>query len=223
MDPYSIRRRLGERQFDPLPRGQYLEKLRVVADESASHEARTLAKEELLKAHFRLIANLIDAVTVGIEGPSDNFDSMAGHMYSELSEMAEYACDTGTALSTMIVRRVAFRICSKIRHEDADRRAIAQAKLLKECEPATESSQAQKRIWLEESCAELRAAVEVLPETERNVCQALDYGLETEQDFTISDVARALGIPETTARSAFVRAREWLQHRFKDSQNGQPS
>ena len=237
MDTYSLRKRLGEKQFDILSPEAYLTKLRVVADQSATAVDHNLAKEELLNAHLRLIAGtirrILDSVRakggytaqrsgVGIDEVSDLFNSMAGHVYDELTDMAVRATERGFQLSSAIVDRVAKRIFSKIRTSITQKNTAAfdLPDLLEQLAAAGEPFSVLESVILDEAYTELRSTAESLPGNQGLVFQAMIYGFETGQDLTIADIARALNIPETTARSAYHAARKILMERFPDLANG---
>lgn len=233
MDPTSLRNRLGEKQFKPLPLDKYLERLRVVVDRSARPEQRKVAKDDLFNAHLGLIAReirrLLDATRakggyagprdgIGIEESSDLFGSMAGHMYNELTDMALAAAEGGFRLGAAISHRVLCRLVGKIRKATAQKRTadFEPSELLEQLGANSEPFSVLEGLGVDDAYAELCAATDDLPETERLVVQTLMYSFETGQDLTLAQVARALGIPETTARSAFQRAREKLQRRFPE-------
>jgi len=233
MDPYSLRKRLGVKKFEPLPLDKYLERLRVVVDGSAPPEQRNAAKDDLFNAHLGLIAReirrLLDATRakggyagardgIGIDESSDLFDSMAGHMYHELTEMALAAVEGGFRLGAAISHRVGRRLVDKIKKATAQKRTadFEPSELLGQLAANNGAFSDLEEVLLRDARSELCAATDDLPETERLVVQTLMYGFETGQDLTVAQVARELGIPETTARSAFKRAREKLQRRFPE-------
>lgn len=237
MNPYSLRGRLGEEQFNILTAEEYLAKLRVVADESAPPVERKIAKDDLLNAHLRLIAKTIRGILesarrkggytgprdgVGIQDRSDLFNSMAGHVYEELTSIAVRATEGGFKLSTAIAARVAKLLFSKFRAAGAQKNTadFALPEVLDEHADNDDAFSVLETLLVDEAYQELKSTAEAMPGNQRLVFQALIYGFETGQDLTIAEIARALNIKETTARSAYHAAKTRLTERFPELANG---
>lgn len=240
MDPYSLRRRLNDKQFEILTAADYLAKLKVVVDVTAPAVERKAAKDDLLNAHLRLIAGTISRILgaagkgasrrIGIDESSDLFNAMAGQVYEELTSMAVAAAQGGFHLSSAIAHRVTMRMFSKFREAGAAMRQLkfASPKVLAEYADPDDPLGALEALLVEEAGAELKAAYSELkaaasglPGNQGLVFQTLIYGIETDQGLTIADVARELNIKETTARSAYHKAKETLQRRYPEMGNGE--
>lgn len=237
MTTYSLRNKLKEEQFEVLNSEQYLEKLRIIADESAPTSDRNRAKEDLLNAYLKLIAKVIDKVlkdtrrkgsylitrnALSIDEVSDLLDSMAGHMFSQLTDMANRASKHGFRLSSAIMDRVAKKLTDKMRALNAQRRTstFESPDSLPEITSDGEQYSVLESMIMEESYAELRDTAQSLPGIQGLVLQALIYGFETQQDLSLAEIARALKIPQTTARSAYQSAKKKLRDRFPEFANG---
>lgn len=228
-DPYSVRNQFGDDDFDILDKERYLDLLQVVSGQKSGD--REAAKHELFQAHLKLVEKKIGKIlkqaganagfaggTGGIrdEGRSDLFNSIAGSVYGELSSMAQAAAGSNKPfiLSSMIAWRVGCRVINRLRRASADKRnaGFANPEILDEV--GDDALTFLERRMLSELLTELREVVESLPETERRVVLAIHYGIDSEQNLHITRVADALGMPRTTAQSAYERAIEKLRVRF---------
>ena len=236
MSSYSLHSRLHETEFDHLDPEQYLALMGVVADVTKPNEERAQAKEDLLKAHFRLIAKLIrkflnefrangeyrNLQRIGVEDRSDLFNSLAARMYAQMTDMAVSATEGDFKLSSAITVRVTCRLMDKLRRSTAKKWTanFNDSELLDTLSQSNEPLDALESLMLKEADQENRAAIAALPGNQGLVWQALAYGLETGQDLTITAIAKQLEISRTTAQSAYQAGKQKLQARFSDEDAG---
>ena len=243
MSSYSLHSRLHETEFDHLHPEQYLALMGVVADVTKPDEQRAQAKEDLLKAHFRLIAKLIrkflnefrangeyrNLQRIGVEDRSDLFNSLAARMYAQMTDMAVSAPEGDFKLSSAITVRVTCRLMDKLRRSTAKKRKpnFNDSELLDTLSQSNDPLDALESLMLKEADQENRAAIAALhdniaalPGNQGLVWQALAYGLETGQDLTITAIAKQLEISRTTAQSAYQAGKQKLQARFSDEDAG---
>lgn len=233
MSSDSLRRRLHEARFAPLPEPEYLARLRIVANTALPSEQRAAAKEELLQSHLRLIAGSIRSYLnsvcqihgaplsrtgIGIDEMSDLINSMAGAIHADMTDMAQRATTHRFSLAAAIIDRVCKRLCSKVRAATAQKRTTGRngSELVEHLISSHEPIDTLEALVIQESAELLRAAVSDLPETQAMVFEAFMHGLDAQQDITQAKIAEQLNMPPTTVRSAFQAGRKKLQAMFPD-------
>ena len=232
MSDYTLRGNLNDEQFEPLTSYQYLEKLSIVANELSAPEDREAAKDELLNAHFRLIAGTIHRklksarAKGGYSGPRDGIDidglsdliiSEAGHVYAELTSMAAAAIQNQYELSSVIAHRVGLRVLDKMRKASAKKRGGNQTvEELFEDPSVGDPYEEMERLMNTELYAEIDSFSEDMAGTKGLVLRAVIHGIEHDEDINITNIARALKIPETTARSAYSAAKKIVRERYPE-------
>ena len=221
-------------QDKSLSKTEYLEMLSTVADHSAPAGDRKAAKARLIEAHMHLIAWAVNnavkklrpekgvaGTAIGIEDFSDLLNSAARGIFSDLTKIAVAAEENDFAFSTLIVPRVQNRVIDKIRRLKAAKRTaeFVPADELNQLSNGQDHFQLAENMILKEAFEELRSAIELLSETERNVLLAMVHATERGEFLTVTEVARVLEMPPTTVRCAYNKAKEKLREWLSDDED----
>lgn len=232
-DHHSLRSRLGESQFQRLSDERYLELLQIVQNSEPSPE-RTAAKEVLFETHLQQIVKAFNEHIKGTgvfaaDGVSGAFNEVAAAVYKDLSRLADKAKTNGKPFSftKMVGTCATWRAIDQFNKQ---RRTLGKEPVsftnteFADALPEPLSRQDVELLGIlfnENARQELKAAVENLSDTEREVIQALHYGEDTDQDLNITRVAETLGKPRTTVQSAYTSGIEKLKKHFENQQRNQ--
>lgn len=231
-DPVEI---IRSEQFDHFATPEeHLKTLRVFAVSEAGSDARKSAKERLVDASVRLIFSRVRATLkeceavsgIGLNGQGTVCKSVFATVLRDFSKLADGAAEQGKSLFTILSMRARDRVLDRLAKAGAQKRNAPPASGI-DCETLPDLADGSN-LSVEDAVNfalvdELRRAIDAMEQDDSTAAAILLAVHFSEESATaglpVANVARAMGIPVTTAQSAYQRGLAKLKEPYEKSDN----
>lgn len=232
-NPNSFRRQLNGDQYSNLSLADNLNLLDIINGKCAGD--RELAKTAIWNAHLRQVnseletqvtdmrrmAGLsVEADRINSDAVSEMFNDVAAAIHRDMSDLAE-SCYPGCTISGLIKYRVCCRIRDTLRGYYLQRNTTEQDKTPVFVGLNASGNQqvgtSELTALINKMTAEeiLNASKQLsLDDTAKQILSIVDLAINRREQYDVTMLATRLGIPVTTARSAYSRALIALREMF---------